>query len=389
MRNIKVWVLMLIVFFVSIGESYAQKKFLDVEIELADKFLPFAELSQEVYEDNPRPSGWKVIQTTSVVNKSGLFGVAFRNRKTGEVAFAFRGSTLDEISPESRKDLKADFSVGALRTTDKPHVTAQYSEGLDFVKKTIRTFGLSKNQVTVTGHSLGGGIAEFTAAKLGLKAYTFNSIGVDSEYVQAHKHELNGSKIVNLKTKGEKASGLPGGAHLGRSVTVNFGKGHKIGPLVKNLKEAKSYKESRQRKTDPYQAYNRLYSQQRERRILRDLRAASRDTKEVINETVILGDSGTGTGITLTFTSPNGGGTSNITSIINGARNLFASVLFGSSVERIFASGNSISIELECVANAPCQYTVNASGGTIGGQSSVTRSGQALNAIQTFVVVSN
>jgi hypothetical protein len=111
-----------------------------------------------------------------------------------------------------------------------------------------------------------------------------------------------------------------------------------------------------------------------------------------VTETVILGAFGTGDGtVTLTFTSPSGGGTSNIASIINGVKNVFASVLFGSSVVQEFSidSGNSLAIEVECVANAPCEYTLSISGGTVGGQASETTTGQALNSTKGFTIVAN
>jgi len=57
-------------------------------------------------------------------------------------------------------------------------VAEQYAEGLSLVTDVLLKDKNIKGHLTVTGHSLGGGISEFVAMKTGIHAVTFNAAGV-------------------------------------------------------------------------------------------------------------------------------------------------------------------------------------------------------------------
>ena len=57
-------------------------------------------------------------------------------------------------------------------------VSEQYAEGLSLVTDVLLKDKKIKGHLTVTGHSLGGGISEYIAMKTDIHAVTFNAAGV-------------------------------------------------------------------------------------------------------------------------------------------------------------------------------------------------------------------
>lgn len=103
--------------------------------------------------------------------KTSYQGTAYRRVDTGEVIIAHRGTE------PNAKDAGTDAGMVFNRRNN------QLNEAIEF---TERVMALAKQEaekkgqplsVSVTGHSLGGTLAEITAAKYGLHAETFNAYG--------------------------------------------------------------------------------------------------------------------------------------------------------------------------------------------------------------------
>lgn len=126
---------------------------------VADQALPFAKLSANAY--NGRAEGWCPLLERRNDPETGFDAYACREESTGRVIVAFRGT-------DGLKDwVKADIPQPLF-------LPRQYRQGLEFAREMKEAYG----DVAVTGHSLGGGIAQFAAARLGLEAWTFNSAGL-------------------------------------------------------------------------------------------------------------------------------------------------------------------------------------------------------------------
>ena len=76
---------------------------------------------------------------------------------------AFRGTA-------SFKDILADALISANKNFQK-------NEAIDFVKNMMNKYKFSNDDLTLTGHSLGGIISQEVAAQLKLKAYSYNPLG--------------------------------------------------------------------------------------------------------------------------------------------------------------------------------------------------------------------
>lgn len=116
--------------------------------------------------------------------KKGFQGIACRNIRTNEIIVAFRGTEVSLKKPfESFRDLKADIEMVFLRRNPQfeeskqlTNFALQYADELS--SKTGQTI-----PVSLTGHSLGGSIAQFNAhyyeGRIS-QTHTFNAYGVES-----------------------------------------------------------------------------------------------------------------------------------------------------------------------------------------------------------------
>jgi hypothetical protein len=140
----------------------------------------YALLAQDAYQ-NPQLDknvvlGGHTYRAIDFANNpvSGFQATAYERADTHEVVIAYRGS---EFNREPLQDGAVD--VGMVLAG----VNTQTPDALAFTQKVIaetRRNAEDKNQpvdVTVTGHSLGGTLAEISAAKYGLHGETFNAYG--------------------------------------------------------------------------------------------------------------------------------------------------------------------------------------------------------------------
>lgn len=115
-------------------------------------------------------------------NKTGYYSIAF-GKKEKEVyetiLIAYRGSQLFPFKEAYRDFIETDLKIGLGK---KP---VQFDEGLEFYERIINKYDYKK--VQLTGHSLGGGIAQYAAVMSQVyfddldfvpKTVTFNSVGI-------------------------------------------------------------------------------------------------------------------------------------------------------------------------------------------------------------------
>jgi len=124
--------------------------------------MTYARMADAVYDDDPQVAGW----TRAGFQRSGsgltnaFQGAAFT--AGSELVFAFKGTS-------GGRDAIADVKLGIGMNT------FQYSSAGDFVASVRAPAGV---RVSLTGHSLGGAIAQIVGNRRRLPFVTFNAPGV-------------------------------------------------------------------------------------------------------------------------------------------------------------------------------------------------------------------
>ena len=132
-------------------------------------------LSLDVYNDTSKiPAGWTRVAQASD-SGSGFFAAAYSNGS--EIVVAFRG--WNNAQPEDAVDVLRAYENGPFE---------QIRDAQNFVNQ-IRA-GNPAAAISLTGHSLGGGLAAITAVRNNLLAETFAAI----ETVDAAFESMNGYK---------------------------------------------------------------------------------------------------------------------------------------------------------------------------------------------------
>ncbi len=101
---------------------------------------------------------------------------------------------------------------------------SQYQGGLQIASALVERYG--RDNVMVTGHSLGGGIATYVGAMLGVRAVGFNAAPLGpSNLDNVRRHGVPGAEnnITQINVDGELVSGYSPGQQLGEQFTVKGG----------------------------------------------------------------------------------------------------------------------------------------------------------------------
>ena len=183
--------------------------------------------------------------------KTGTSGTAFRNKDTGEVILAYTGTNLS-FRPEVLKDAGTDFNEVIIAGGE------HYKPAYEFYERVRAKYG---NNIVLTGHSLGGNIAQrvaleynvqktvvYNSAPLYISEVSKESTGYDKEapdiverkrineaYEEQEKiKELEKKytgETIRIRSESDVVSAA-GGKNLGIEYTIKNGGGHPMITLV-------------------------------------------------------------------------------------------------------------------------------------------------------------
>ncbi|MGL5123560.1 MAG: lipase family protein [Fusobacteriaceae bacterium] len=157
------------------------KNFKTMKLDSFENFINY------FYEELNR---WKIFQiedrrpTTNKngnkeIEKTGFYAISFTDGKN--IVISFRGSETFPFE-EAYKDFIENNLVFGIGRRPK-----QFSNALDFYYKHVESLNIEKEKISLTGHSLGGGIAQFVALHCNKKlnyipeTYTWNAVGINRE----------------------------------------------------------------------------------------------------------------------------------------------------------------------------------------------------------------
>ena len=168
---------------------------------------------------------------------TGTSGVAFKDETSGKTIIAFTGTNLDSDSINDAI-MTDGFSI-AFGTG--PH----YGSAYQFYEKVLKDNGLNPNDVILTGHSLGGNVAQRVALKYNApKTIVYNaaplyipSLAVPfTSNIFEIKRDIaqftgNITRITTKKDPLNNISDLVGGVYVGKEYVIPHSGGHMMGDL--------------------------------------------------------------------------------------------------------------------------------------------------------------
>jgi hypothetical protein len=170
--------------------------------------LELARLSSAAYSIKPMCHGWRTAQAYNL--DSSYFAAAlFKSEERDDWVLAYRGT-------DALADLIDDALIGLGAVT-----TQSFAAERTLSKALILS---SPGKLTLTGHSLGGGLASLIACRHRLPCVTFNAPGMARSLVSSYSSWVSGwialartdtSRMLNIRTAGDMVS-LATGPGIGR-----------------------------------------------------------------------------------------------------------------------------------------------------------------------------
>ena len=151
------------------------------------------ELSIYVYQNGKQsmPEGWQKIYTCENP-KSGFYGEAYK--KGDEIAVVYRGTDFESGIEPFKKDL-----IGGDIPMARTKIPEQYNDALKMYKDIESKY--SNKRIVLSGHSLGGSLAQLVSAQTGRKAVTFNAYGTGDILTQAG---VRNQRLLDITNYGNK-----------------------------------------------------------------------------------------------------------------------------------------------------------------------------------------
>ena len=150
---------------------------------------------------NYPPAGYRVIDFNENKN-TGFYADVLSNGN--DIIIAYRGT-------ESGQDIRNDVAMA------KSKIPAQTTDALKIYDKVKREH--PNADITVTGHSLGGSLAEIVSGIRGNLAVTFNAYGIRDMF--RNKNALKEDNVVNYVNEYDAVSMVNGQNHIGEIYAVS------------------------------------------------------------------------------------------------------------------------------------------------------------------------
>jgi len=164
-------------------------------VDLLGRSIPYAQLADAIYDfDNVIVDAWELIE--SIGKNSGMRAGVYNNRDNGELVLAFRGTETCDFpcSISETEDYLLDVAADTALTLGLVH--DQFKHAFNFAQDVVNRH--PGHKITVTGHSLGGGLAQAVGAVLGLETFAFNSSPVPDDFFVSYPLTLTSEQLQGM-----------------------------------------------------------------------------------------------------------------------------------------------------------------------------------------------
>lgn len=153
----------------------------------------------------------RLAEAAVMQHSSGFQGAIYESGD--ELIVAYRGT-------ESWEDIKADLNIGVGNVPD------QFVPAMELFEKAQQVKSLSK--IIVTGHSLGGGLAQLVSANKVALGVTFNAPGMDgmSKKLAGKGYSFHSANVLNVVLSRDPISSF--GTSVGKKLRLSDSSWHLI-----------------------------------------------------------------------------------------------------------------------------------------------------------------
>jgi hypothetical protein len=206
--------------------------------------------------------GWSMLTSTAETTRAGFKGAIYQRVVGGGSDFiaAICGT---EGAANGGNDIMADVGFGSTRTRQIAVFLPGVAQALLNVAATVGDIYLSRQAASaielanlaktlatatggrrayITGHSLGGGLAQIAAAHTGLRAVTFNPAAATGVGGIQALYNRQGGSVVNFQVQGDPINLTRAvGGWLGDCIMLasttrgSAGDAHRLGPTIEEL----------------------------------------------------------------------------------------------------------------------------------------------------------
>lgn len=173
------------------------------------RLIDLAAMAEDVYSDSTHgPSGWERHNSRApLAGLTGFYGARYVQGRT--LVIAFRGS--EKPGDDFIRDWLINDIAIAARVIPVPQVT----EAMGFAEDAILSARPAPTSIYITGHSLGGGLAQIVAGSIGSTiGVSFNAPGMADHVSSLFRARPNEDQVLNLRVAGDPVSKV--GRHIGR-----------------------------------------------------------------------------------------------------------------------------------------------------------------------------
>ena len=201
----------------------------------------YAVLSQQAYENDGGkrlPEGWEVFQTSGKASdKTGYFGVAYRNKRLRHIIVAHRGTDPSHIQ-EFINDLQQDLTGVAHGRINEHEANAN-----QFAEEIIRHGKGHGYKVSFAGHSLGGFLAQVCVYQAKRQGYETYAVVLDSPGAREHLQKCETPLATDARINLEKLdiTSYLSAPNIVNTCHTHLGTVYRLYPVLPNFRWYKPY----------------------------------------------------------------------------------------------------------------------------------------------------